>query len=76
MTGTDCSSGFMEVQRPSPTNSSQLVSVDIPIGSIRASLGYLSTFEDCYALVKFLEGTFMDQFHRPKKKVNSKHEEP
>eukprot|EP00878_Enallax_costatus_P026190 GHUV01028075.1.p1 GENE.GHUV01028075.1~~GHUV01028075.1.p1 ORF type:complete len:310 (+),score=81.90 GHUV01028075.1:356-1285(+) len=35
--GIDCSSGFMEVQRPSPTNASELVPVEIPIGSIRAS---------------------------------------
>jgi selenocysteine lyase/cysteine desulfurase len=37
-----------------------MVSVELPIGTIRASLGYLSTFEDCYALIGFLESTFKD----------------
>ncbi|WIA34679.1 hypothetical protein OEZ86_012993 [Tetradesmus obliquus] len=60
ITGTDCSSGFMEVQRPAKNDSSRLVSVELPIGTIRASLGYLSTFEDCYALIDFLESTFKD----------------
>jgi hypothetical protein len=60
ITGTDCSSGFMKVQRPAKNDSSQLVPVEVPIGTIRASLGYLSTFEDCYALVDFLEITFKD----------------
>lgn len=50
----------MEVQRPSEHNESELVPTELPIGSIRASLGYLSTFEDCYALVHFLETTFKD----------------
>ncbi|KAF6265693.1 pyridoxal phosphate-dependent transferase [Scenedesmus sp. NREL 46B-D3] len=53
ITGTDCSSGFMVVQRPAKNDSSRLVSVELPIGTIRASLGYLSTFEDCYALIDF-----------------------
>lgn len=38
----------------------QLVPVPLPVGSVRASLGALSTFEDCYALVRFLGNTFMD----------------
>jgi len=39
-----------------------LVPVPLPVGSVRASLGALSTFEDCYALVRFLGTTFRD-FH-------------
>jgi hypothetical protein len=38
----------------------QLVPVPLPVGSVRASLGALSTFEDCYALVRFLGTTFKD----------------
>lgn len=38
----------------------QLVPVPLPVGSVRASLGALSTFEDCFALVRFLGTTFMD----------------
>jgi hypothetical protein len=38
----------------------QLVPVPLPVGSVRASLGALSTFEDCYALVRFLGTTFME----------------
>lgn len=37
-----------------------LVPVPLPVGSVRASLGALSTFEDCYALVRFLATTFTD----------------
>lgn len=35
-----------------------LVPVPLPLGSVRASLGALSTFEDCYALVRFLVTSF------------------
>jgi hypothetical protein len=38
----------------------QLVPVPLPVGSVRASLGALSTFEDCFALVRFLGTTFRD----------------
>jgi len=38
----------------------QLVPVPLPVGSVRASLGALSTFEDCYAFVRFLGTTFKD----------------
>lgn len=38
----------------------QLVPVPLPVGSVRASLGALSTFEDCFALVRFLGTTFLD----------------
>jgi hypothetical protein len=33
----------------------------VPLGSVRASLGYMSTFEDCYALIKFVEGKYKDR---------------
>jgi hypothetical protein len=33
----------------------QLVEVQVPLGSVRASLGWASTFEDAYALVQFLK---------------------
>jgi molybdenum cofactor sulfurtransferase len=39
--------------------------VDVPLGSVRASLGYFSTFEDCYALVKFIEGRYKDAGEEP-----------
>lgn len=51
---TDISSGFISVLRPDPVGSRHHVTVKLPIGSVRASLGYLSTFEDVYALVDFL----------------------
>jgi hypothetical protein len=41
-------------------STNHLVPVPLPVGSVRASLGTLSTFEDCYALVKFLGSTFMN----------------
>jgi hypothetical protein len=34
----------------------ELVPTDVPLGSVRASLGWASTFEDAYALVQFLRG--------------------
>jgi hypothetical protein len=34
-----------------PSAVRQLVPVPLPLGSVRASLGAMSTFEDCYALV-------------------------
>jgi selenocysteine lyase/cysteine desulfurase len=37
-----------------------LVPVQLPTGSVRVSLGYLSTFEDMHALLQFLHGTFRD----------------
>jgi hypothetical protein len=33
-----------------------LVPTQVPLGSVRASLGWASTFEDAYALVHFLRG--------------------
>lgn len=47
---------------PAGGDGHQLVPVPLPVGSVRASLGALSTFEDCYALVRFLGTTFKD-FH-------------
>lgn len=34
----------------------QLVPTEVPLGSVRASLGWASTFEDAYAFVQFLRG--------------------
>ncbi|KAF8061336.1 malate dehydrogenase [Scenedesmus sp. PABB004] len=58
--GVDCSSGFMAVERPGANASAPAVRLELPIGSVRASLGFLSTFEDVYALVSWLEATFAD----------------
>ncbi|GMH33807.1 hypothetical protein BSKO_01641 [Bryopsis sp. KO-2023] len=33
----------------------------VPLGSIRVSLGYMSTFEDCAALVEFIEKNYRDR---------------
>jgi len=35
--------------------------VNVPLGSVRVSLGYMSTFEDCLAFVQFLEAKCKDQ---------------
>lgn len=35
--------------------------VEVPLGSVRASLGYMSTWEDCYALVQFIESNYRDR---------------
>jgi len=32
--------------------------VQLPVGSVRVSLGYLSTFEDVYAFVRFLRKNY------------------
>jgi hypothetical protein len=32
----------------------------VPLGSVRASLGYLSTWEDCWALVEFIRTRYTD----------------
>lgn len=34
--------------------------VNVPLGSVRVSLGYMSTFEDCYEFAKFLEAKCKD----------------
>ena len=39
----------------------ELVPVQLPTGSVRVSLGYLSTFEDVYAFVQFVQDTFADE---------------
>lgn len=35
--------------------------VEVPLGSVRASLGYMSTWEDAYALVRFIESNYKDR---------------
>jgi len=35
--------------------------VDVPLGSIRVSLGHMSTFEDSYALVDFVRTKYTDR---------------
>jgi hypothetical protein len=51
--------GFITVLRH--RRGSKLEPVQLPIGSVRASLGALSTFEDVYALVQFLQDTYVDK---------------
>lgn len=53
------SSGFITVLRRK--SGDELEPVQLPIGSVRASLGALSTFEDVYALLKFLVNTYIDK---------------
>jgi hypothetical protein len=55
----NASRGFITVLRRK--QGSKLEPVQLPIGSVRASLGALSTFEDVYALVKFLQDTYVDK---------------
>lgn len=35
--------------------------VAVPLGSVRASLGHMSTFEDCYCLVDFIGRMYTDR---------------
>jgi hypothetical protein len=35
--------------------------VEVPLGSIRASLGYMSTWEDAYALAQFIADNYKDR---------------
>jgi hypothetical protein len=35
--------------------------VEVPLGSVRASLGYMSTWENCYALIQFIESNYKDR---------------
>lgn len=60
LNNTDVSSGFLTVWRPAPDGSGKLVPVQLPTGSVRASLGYLSTFEDVWAYVQFLRRNYKD----------------
>jgi selenocysteine lyase/cysteine desulfurase len=39
--------------------------VDVPLGSVRASLGWFSTFEDCHALVRFIDERYKDKADEP-----------
>jgi molybdenum cofactor sulfurtransferase len=34
---------------------------EVPLGSVRASLGYMSTFEDCYWLVQWVKAQYKDR---------------
>lgn len=47
-------------QSRSPCTHASCTAAAAPQGSVRASLGALSTFEDVYALVRFLATTFQD----------------
>eukprot|EP00775_Hariotina_reticulata_P008766 gene8766-8945_t len=56
---------FVTVMRPVPAGNGDsndvpvaegLVATQVPLGSVRASFGWASTFEDAYALVSFLRG--------------------
>lgn len=38
------------------TSGAREVLTQVPLGSVRVSLGWASTFEDAYALVEFLKG--------------------
>eukprot|EP00983_Pelagomonas_calceolata_P049341 1141470-Pelagomonas_calceolata.AAC.6 len=35
--------------------------INVPLGSVRVSLGYMSTFEDSYALVDFIRTNYFDR---------------
>lgn len=35
--------------------------IEVPLGSVRASLGYMSTFEDVYALAEWVERVYKDR---------------
>jgi selenocysteine lyase/cysteine desulfurase len=56
----DLDKPFITVMRPAPGDKGRLVPVVLPTGSVRASLGSLSTFEDMYALVAFLANTYTE----------------
>eukprot|EP00775_Hariotina_reticulata_P009006 gene9006-9179_t len=66
----DMSSGFFLANRtvaaaagqgaPGPADHNMTVVVKLPTGSIRVSLGYLSTFEDCYAAARFILDEYRD----------------
>lgn len=44
-----------------PSEGNGIKSIKVPLGSIRVSLGYMSTFEDCSAFVRFVEETYKDK---------------
>ncbi|KAF8057669.1 hypothetical protein HT031_006018 [Scenedesmus sp. PABB004] len=52
--------GFITVLRATGPGGA-LAPVELPTGSVRASLGALSTFEDVYALADFLGRTYLDR---------------
>jgi hypothetical protein len=49
-------SSNVEQQQQQEGGTEGLVPTQVPLGSVRASLGWASTFEDVYALVQFLHG--------------------
>lgn len=53
------SGSFITVMRQGPGDAAPRP-VQLPTGSVRASLGSLSTFEDVWALVDFLRATYVD----------------
>lgn len=53
----DLDKPYIKVMRRDPDTGKD-VAVQLPTGSVRASLGSLSTFEDVYALVAFLQETY------------------
>lgn len=72
--GSETSSGGVSMQGSSPAaagvatnlalgHPAEVASmwVEVPLGSVRASLGYMSTFEDCYALSRFVEQHYKDR---------------
>lgn len=56
----DLEKPFITVMRPVEGDPTRLAPVVLPTGSVRASLGSLSTFEDMYALVAFLATTYTE----------------
>ena len=63
LNNTDTGSGFLTVWRVDTEHTGQLRPVQLPVGSVRVSLGYLSTFEDVYAFVQFLKRNYLDTYH-------------
>jgi molybdenum cofactor sulfurtransferase len=35
--------------------------VEVPLGSVRVSLGFMSVFEDCHALIEFMRARYTDR---------------
>jgi selenocysteine lyase/cysteine desulfurase len=58
LNNTDVSSGFLTVWRRDPATGAE-VQLRLPVGSVRVSLGFLSTFDDVYAFVAFLRTTYL-----------------
>jgi len=56
----DLDKPYITVMRPNGAEDGKLQPVQLPTGSVRASLGSLSTFEDVYALTAFLTATYLE----------------